>query len=440
MFTLAFGEALRGRAQSRPLLDSARRNMLTSCRIMLFIHVERTGGTSVRSFVTHQRSYEFVGQFAPHAMRNPARATCTPADYKGGPKDLLKLLSDPTLASRNCTLFAELHNSEWRVSDMWVALVGLRALQRRMGCRVTFWTILRDPFEQVLSELLYFNPLRLNATDQRSPNHMERGIRELQENMLVKLALLHPKMWLRAAPSLSSSGVLDWARIMCQRIALLDDVAFTDSLSDDFERVKRAQGIIGETSSASAETTSVSASPSLEVGTNSLSGGGSHLNPAPSSNANASPNHRQHPKDGVDAPLRLSNSNRGLHGQSIVDGLLAEHAALLSLHNRLSRVTYNLLGGTRERRQLWPLAARCEEASGAVSVPRITSPPRPPPSPPPPPCVATNESGCRADRDCCEFSPYDASMGRERKPTTRAYCEYKVPGRRERGMACYRQT
>ena len=154
---------------------------ITSCRIMLFIHVERTGGTSVRTYLTHQRQYEFVGQFAPHVMmKSPGRASCTPSDFKGGPQDLLRLLSDPTLAARNCTLFAELHNSEFRVADMWTALSGARALQRRMGCRVTFWTILRDPYEQVLSELLYFNPHRLNNTDIRLPAHMQQGIRALQ--------------------------------------------------------------------------------------------------------------------------------------------------------------------------------------------------------------------------------------------------------------------
>ena len=346
---------------------------MAQCDLLLFVHLERTGGTSVRQFMDHEMhrrpDWLCVGQLCP-MRRTPSTSACADMQRHYGVGGMLEFLGDAAskaIADRGCRIFAEVHNNEWRTLSTWSALSGIAAAHRRRGCRTSLFTTLREPYEQIVSEMLYFSP------PHRGPPSVAQG-RELAvglaENTLVKLSLVGKQGWREATPRLDTDTLVEWARGHCRALArALDVVLFTESLADDWSAL---------------------------VAKHNLSGASSVQQAGRGSNASASAT------------------------------LLRELRPQLAYHNRLSRLVYELL---HSHRQL-ALAQRCEadtaEEVGA-RVPSVTQPPPPPPPPPSPPwaCVPTNASGCRRDDDCCEFV--------ERGEVARVFCERRARGR---GLEC----
>ncbi len=316
------------------------------CDVLIFVHLERTGGTSIRETITREmrtsgEPWVCVGQSCP-VTRYPLISPCTRLHHRRGSVDgMLELLGDDALADNGCRVFAELHNNDWRAASLWNTLPGLLSVQRRRGCHVSLFTVLRDPFEQIISELLYFKEGAARTALQRSG-----AIAAMAENLLCRLNLLGRQGWRESTPRLGSAAIAGWARAQCRSIvSALDSILFTDTLASDWRKLQRKHNL--------------SAAPLPQAG--------------------------------------RTNS-------SISATWLREHRDELAYVNRLSRATYDLLA---TRRHL-PLAERCEADDEAVQrlVPHVTRPPPPPPPPPGAPwvCVPTNATGCRRDEDCCTFA------------------------------------
>jgi hypothetical protein len=214
---------------------------------------------------------------------------------------LLRLLGHPELATSGCRLFAELHNNEWRSPAVWTVLPGLLRYQRSRGCRANIVTILRDPFEQILSELLYFKPVP--EDDHAAIN---AGIVARPENMLARLALIGPPHWRDGANRLEPPALLAVARQMCRQISSLDVVLFTPTLETDWHAVQRAYNLSAH-------------------------------------------------------PIRHDNRRRAITGVRTLSSLVEEHLPNLTRYHRLSRATYDLVAAHRDL----PLHARCEAQAAA---------------------------------------------------------------------------
>lgn len=269
--------------------------MTSQCDALVFLHLERTGGTSIRSFMSREVHYfsgwSCVGQACPDSA-----PVCPLAGGSSGVLRLTRLLGHPELATSGCRLFAELHNNEWRTAALWNVLPGLLRYQRDRGCRANLITILRDPYEQILSELLYFKPV-----PEGDHAAISAGIIARPENMLARLALIGHPRWRDGTNRLEPPALLAVARQMCRQLSLLDTVLFTPTLDADWRVVQRAHNM--------------------------------------STRA-----------------IRHDNRRPVLKGARTLSALVQEHLPTLARYQRLSRATYDLITAHRDL----PLHARCE--------------------------------------------------------------------------------
>ena len=348
----------------------------------MFVHVERTGGTSIREFMARQARQQpdwiCAGQACP-TKPSPVSASSSCAHLRrrgtiGTVQGMLELLGSDDFARSGCRVFAELHNNEWRSPASWAALRGLAETQRSNGCRTTIAATLRDPYEQVVSELLYFGGHRPASAAQR-----QRVVTDLAENLLCRLNILGKAGWREATPHVGTAALLQWGRSSCRAIARsTDQLLFTHTLADDWARLQRKHNL---SSSSTSSRAAANLSSSLAL---------------------------QH----------VGKSGNGSVSAALLDELRND----LVYRNRLSRVVFDLLAHHRE---LTPLQ-RCEAALKSA-LPQVLQPPPPPPLPPSPPwvCVPTNASGCKHDEDCCAFVEQGARGGIfcERQRSGRSVCE-----------------
>jgi hypothetical protein len=274
------------------------------CDALVFLHLERTGGTSVRAFMSREVRYFSQWSCLGQACKDSPPA-CPLAGGDRGVLRLLRLLGHPELATSGCRLFAELHNNEWRSAALWNVLPGLMRYQRSRGCRANFFTVLRDPYEQIISELLYFKTM-----PEGDHAAISAGIVARPENMLMRLALIEYPQWRDGANRLEPPLLLAVARQMCRQLSLLDTVLFTTTLDADWGVIRRAHNMSAR-------------------------------------------------------PIRHDNRGPALDRTRTLAALVDEHLPNLTRYHRLSRATYDLIAAHRE----FPLHARCKEAQAADPVP-----------------------------------------------------------------------
>eukprot|EP00873_Tetraselmis_striata_P028736 jgi/Tetstr1/449000/TSEL_036225.t1 len=124
---------------------------LPACALVVFIHVHKTGGTTIREWVRSMQSDEWkVYGFREPMGKQPDSMFCTGGDCVMGVSQLAKLAAeDPEqYARRHGRVFVEDHGG---VHDMRRALLKVRALREpssafhQYGCKAATFTILREP-------------------------------------------------------------------------------------------------------------------------------------------------------------------------------------------------------------------------------------------------------------------------------------------------------
>ena len=186
----------------------------------------------------HHLDWDCIGQACEEHQRYHV-SPCWASRPRRSPLQLVDLFGGREALLPRCRLFAELHNNEWRALLPWSALGALRNHQRQHGCNVSTAVTLREPHEQLVSELLYFNTGGLSSADH---SHIAAGIQRLPENLVVKLGFSNKLV--RSTPILSPGAVESWARQLCRQLALsVSRVLFVDTLAEDWAALASDHGL-----------------------------------------------------------------------------------------------------------------------------------------------------------------------------------------------------
>lgn len=162
--------------------------------IVIFYHVAKTGGSTIRSFFTEITSRS-PSQFKYHRYlnfqnRNPQNITCANLDVKSNliEKDFEKYLSAINDTNDKYTYLWEIHGGTPGLNVLLKFIDEIRASASIKGKEVFAFTIVREPISHTLS---YFKFFHMNCT-LRWCEHLQFKSNELLEKDIKNTAKLHP--------------------------------------------------------------------------------------------------------------------------------------------------------------------------------------------------------------------------------------------------------